>query len=396
MSGPQAEITIGLEACCAEPPAVLSGRCFGLLMNQASLDRDFCYAHDVLAQRFPGQLAALFSPQHGLWGEQQANMIESPHGWEPRLGVPVYSLYSEVRRPTPEMLAGLDCLVVDLQDVGTRVYTFLWTISYCLEACAAAGIPAVILDRPNPLGGEIVEGPRLDPAYASFVGRTAIPMRHGLTIAEAAMVVNDALHIGAELHVVPMRGWRRSMWFADTGRAWVAPSPNLPRLEGVGLYPGMVLCEGTNLSEGRGTTTPFEVVGAPFVDPHRLLDALAAFELSGIALRPVWFVPMFDKWQGTRCGGVFVQVVDRAAARPYRTALAILAAVRRLWPDHFAWRLLPYEYEPEKMPIDIIAGGTDVRWAIEGQKCQTGQDLDRLAGDADPDWERTVRSFRLY
>ncbi|MBI3464076.1 MAG: DUF1343 domain-containing protein [Planctomycetes bacterium] len=273
---------------------------------------------------------------------------------------------------------------------------FLWTISYCLEACAAAGIPAVVLDRPNPLGGEIVEGPRLDPAYASFVGRAAIPMRHGLTIAEAAKFVNEMLHIGAELHVVPMPGWRRSMWFADTGRAWVAPSPNLPRLEGVGLYPGMVLCEGTNLSEGRGTTTPFEVVGAPYVDPHRLLDALAAFELPGIALRPVWFVPTFDKWQGIRCGGVFVHIVDRAAARPYRTALALLAAVRRLWPDQFAWRPPPYEYEPDKMPIDIIAGETAVRRTIDAQTCQTRQDLDRLAGDAGADCERIARPFRLY
>src|SRR5690606_26993572 len=206
------------------------------------------------------------------WGLQQANMIESPHGFEDALRLPVYSLYSQTRRPTPEMLEGLDALVVDLQDAGARVYTVAWTVSYCLEACGEAGMPLVVLDRPNPVGGQAIEGPLLDPNYASFVGRAAIPMRHGLTLGELTRWLNQALSIGCEVLVVPMLGWQRSMLWPETGRIWTAPSPNLPRWEGVLFYSGCVLFEGTNISEGRGTTTPFECIGAPFIKPAQLLD----------------------------------------------------------------------------------------------------------------------------
>src|SRR5262245_11807688 len=290
-----ASVQIGLERCLVQPPAILRRGRFGLLMNQASVSVTFQYACDLLAERFPGQLAAIFSPQHGLWGEQQANMIESPHGWYEPLGVPVYSLYSETRRPTSQMLQGLDCLVIDLQDVGTRVYTFIWTVQQCLISCAAAKVPVVVLDRPNPLGGEVAEGPLLEAGYESFVGGASIPLRHGLTVGEVARLVNQEQQIGAELIVVPMEGWRRSMPFDDSGRAWVAPSPNMPRVTTALLYPGQVLLEGTNLSEGRGTTLPFEVVGAPFIDPQRLCDELKSAELPGLAIRPIRFVPTFDK-----------------------------------------------------------------------------------------------------
>ena len=267
-------VTIGLENCLDGPPDVLRGARFGLLVNQASVDFRYRYSHDLLAEAFPGQLAALFSPQHGLWSEDQDNMIETPHGRHPRLGIPAYSLYAEGRKPSAEMLEGLDCLVVDLQDVGTRVYTYIWTVSYCLEACREQGIPLVLLDRPNPLGGDRIEGPRLQTSYSSFVGRAAVPMRHGLTVGEMAGYLNRSMGIDATLEVVRMSAWQRSMTFDQIGRPWIPPSPNLPRPEGVGLYPGMVLVEGTNLSEGRGTTTPFEIVGAPFVDPHALAEAL--------------------------------------------------------------------------------------------------------------------------
>jgi uncharacterized protein YbbC (DUF1343 family) len=389
-------VQVGLEVCLDDPPAVLHGARIGLLMNQASVDARFRYAHELFAERFPGQVRAIFSPQHGLWGEQQANMVESPHGVEPNLGVPVYSLYSYVRRPTREMLDGIDVLVVDLQDVGTRVYTLIWTVSHCLEECADRGLSVVVLDRPNPIGGTIVEGPRLDPAYASFVGRAAIPMRHGMTIGELAGFVNDELDIGAAITVVPLRGWRRNMLYSETGRTWVAPSPNLPRLEGVGLYPGMVLFEGTNLSEGRGTTMPFEIVGAPFIDPDRLSAAMAQFELAGVVFRPIRFVPTFDKWQGQRCGGVFIHVVDAQAARPYRVGLAILAACKRLWPNNFAWNPPPYEYEYEKWPIDILAGGAAVRETIDSMNCRSEADLRTLAADAGPEWETHARPFHRY
>lgn len=242
---------LGLERCLQEPHPILQGKRFGLLVNQASVDKDFRYAHELLNERFPGQIAALFGPQHGLWSEQQDNMIETGHGKDPRLGIPVYSLYAESRRPSPEMLEGLDILVVDLQDVGTRVYTYIWTLSYCLAACAQQGIPVLVLDRPNPLGGIVVEGSRLDPEYRSFVGRASIPMRHALTMGEMAVFLNNHMGLGAEVHVQEMQGWRRSMLWPETGRSWIPTSPNLPRIEGVLLYPGMVLLEGTNLSEGR-------------------------------------------------------------------------------------------------------------------------------------------------
>lgn len=357
-------ITIGLEACIEQPPAELVGAKFGLLANQASVDGGFRYAWDVLAERFPGQVAALFSPQHGLWCEQQANMIETGHGFHPRLRIPIHSLYHTSRRPTPEMLDGLDAFVIDLQDVGTRVYTFIWTASFCLEACAERGLPVIVLDRPNPLGGQIVEGPLLEPAQSSFVGRATIPMRHGLTMGELVRFVNDDLGIGAHVTVVSMRGWSREMTFRDTGRVWVAPSPNLARLDAVRVYPGQVLLEGTNLSEGRGTTTPFEICGAPFIDGERLADRLAELQLPGVVLRSVRFLPTFDKWAGSSCGGLFLHVVDPASFRPYRTSVALLAAVHDLWPHAFAWLPPPYEYELHHPPIDIITGNPRLREAI--------------------------------
>jgi uncharacterized protein YbbC (DUF1343 family) len=392
-----AAVLTGLENCLASPPKVLAGAArFGLLMNQASLDKEFAYASTLLARRLPGKLAALFSPQHGLWGEQQENMIETRHGRDESLGVPIYSLYSETRKPTPAMLKGLECLVVDLQDVGTRIYTFAWTMMACLEACAAASIPVVVLDRPNPLGGEAAEGPLLDLHYASFVGRSSIPMRHGLTMGELARWLNARHKIGAELHVVTMTGWARRMLWPETGRTWVPTSPNLPRWEGCLVYPGQVLLEGTNLSEGRGTTTPFEVCGAPFVDPPRLLAALEPFKLAGLRLRPIRFEPTFHKWQGKSCGGLYLHVSDPQVFQPLRTTLALLTAVRRLWPKEFAWRDPPYEYEKEKKPIDILYGNCTFREALDRGAIKTPADLDELAMLDGAGWRQQVADYRLY
>ncbi|MCB9872440.1 MAG: DUF1343 domain-containing protein [Planctomycetes bacterium] len=382
---------LGLEVCAAEPPAILRGRRFGLLMNQASVDDAFRYAHAVLDAALPGQLVALFSPQHGFFSEQQDNMIESGHAREPRSGVPIHSLYSEHRKPTPDMLDGVEVLVVDLQDVGTRVYTFIWTIALCMEACAAKGIPVLVLDRPNPLGGEILEGPLLDPDFTSFVGGAAIPMRHALTVGEMTAFLNASLGLGAQVEVVPMRGWTRRMLWSDTGRPWLPPSPNLPRFEGVLCYPGQVLLEGTLLSEGRGTTTPFEVLGAPFVDPARLLDevqALPDFPSFGVTLRAVRFEPTFQKCAGQSCGGVFLHP-DPRRVRSYRLTLALLWAVRRLWPMHFAWRQPPYEYENDKLPIDILTGNEAVRQQIEAGVLPT----DTLREEA---WRAAIAPHLLY
>ena len=393
-SSPNLPVTIGLENCLASSPEVLSGVRFGLLVNQASVDYRFRYAHDLLSEAFPGQLVALFSPQHGMWSEDQDNMVETPHGHHPRLRVPINSLYADSRKPTAESLEGLDCLVVDLQDVGTRVYTYIWTLSYCLEACAEQGIRVVVLDRPNPLGGRYVEGPRLDSSYTSFVGKASIPMAHGLTVGEMARYLNAAMEIGAAVEVVTLSGWRRDMTYRDTGRKWIPASPNLPRVEGVMVYPGMVLVEGTNLSEGRGTTTPFEVIGAPFIDPYTLVDALADWKLPGVAYRPLAFKPTFQKWQDRTCGGVYFHVLDEQAYRPYRTAVALLGCVRQLYPEEFQWLMPPYEYEQEKMPIDILSGGSELREGLEqGLTKRSLEDLTALDAAA---WWKEVEPFLLY
>jgi len=352
---------IGLERIVDQDSPLLRGVRFGLLMNQASVDWQFRYACDILAEKYSGQLKAIFTPQHGLWGEAQANMIESPHGRYEPLGVPIYSLYSETREPTAEMLRGLDVLVIDLQDVGTRVYTFAWTVRHCLIACQRAGVRVVLLDRPNPTGGKIAEGPMLDKSFTSFVGEAEIPLRHGLTLGELALMLNAEQNIGAKLDVIPMAGWRREMRFHATGRKWLAPSPNMPRTTTAMLYPGQVLLEGTNLSEGRGTTTPFEIVGAPFIDPYALVKDLRNFKLPGLVVRPTRFVPTFDKWQGQSCGGVAMHISEPAEVRSVTATLAILAAVNKLWPNEFAWLPPPYEYEREKMPVDVLSGSSGLR-----------------------------------
>jgi len=387
-------LSFGLDLACQTPHDLLrQAHRFGLVCNQASVDRQFRHAADALAQRYPGKLAAIFGPQHGLWSTEQDNMIETGHGKHPRLGVPVHSLYSETRKPQQQWLDGLDLLVVDLQDVGTRVYTYVWTLTYCLEACAQKGIPVLVLDRPNPLGGDVAEGQALDLRYQSFVGRAPLPMRHGLTIGELAKWCNDVMGLSADVRVLPMQGWRRSMLWADTGRAWVPPSPNLPRHEGALVYPGQVLLEGTELSEGRGTTTPFEQFGAPFVDPWQLQSLVSAHDLRGVVLRPVWFEPTFQKWQGKTCGGLFLHVTEPAAFRSYRATLALLRCVRELWPTQFQWRQPPYEYETVLMPIDILAGSDGVRAFVDGHRPL--RDLDTLAAPP-PDWWQRVRRFLLY
>ena len=384
----------GLEACLADPPDVLKSGRFGLLMNQASVDRHGQLACYLMENAFPGWLTTLFSPQHGFAGKQQANMIESRDSYHVELGLPVYSLYSDTRRPTEKMLRDIDCLVIDLQDVGTRVYTYIWTISYCLEACQQASLPVIILDRVNPIGGLQVEGPCLELDYASFVGRAAVPMRHALTIGELACWVNREMQIGANLEVIPVQGWERSRMFDQTGLPWIAPSPNLPSWENCLVYPGQVVLEATNISEGRGTDQPFRQFGAPFIQAASLLEQLSKLELPGVSWSPTTFQPTFDKWTGEACHGLVLQVTDPVAFRPYRTTLALIAEVARLWPDDFAWISPPYEYEMEKMPVDIVTGSDALRKAVSAGSVMA--DLDRLAtGDQAAWWEETA-SIRIY
>ena len=344
---------------------VLRGLRVGVVCNPASIDGGVRHIVDRLAAADGVTLAAIFGPQHGFRADLQDNMIESPHAEDARRRVPVYSLYSETRAPTVEMLRGLDAIVVDLQDVGTRVYTFVYTMANCLRAAARHGVKIIVCDRPNPIGGDEVEGPVLDPAYASFVGQFAIPLRHGLTIGELARLFNDQFGIGAALEVVPMTGWRRSMYWDETALPWVLPSPNMPTLDTAIVYPGMVLFEGTLLSEGRGTTRPFEIVGAPWVDGERLAESMNGQALPGVRFRPVVFEPTFQKHARETCGGCQVHVTDRRAFRPVLTAVTLLAAFRRQSPERFAWRQPPYEYEHEKMPIDILYGSDALRTMID-------------------------------
>ena len=337
----------------------------GLVANPASVDARFRHVSETIAA-LPGvTLAALFGPQHGFRSDVQDNMVETDHDRHPVFDVPVYSLYGETREPTGAMLSSLDLLVIDLQDVGTRVYTYIHTMTNCLRSCAAHGVPVVVCDRPNPVGGVGVEGAVLEPGFESFVGLFPIPIRHGLTIGELACLCNETFGLRASLEVLPLEGWRREMYQDDTGLPWVWPSPNLPTLDSAIVYPGMVLLEGTNLSEGRGTTRPFELAGAPWLDAHRLTDELNGLRLPGVHFRPAEFQPTFQKHAGQTCGGCQIHVADRVAFRPVLTTVALIQTCRRLAPDRFAWRQPPYEYETRIPPIDILSGSDQLRRQLD-------------------------------
>lgn len=338
----------------------------GLVANPASIDRSFRHIVDRAFADQSFAIGAIFGPQHGFHATLQDNMIETPHAKDPRC-VPVYSLYSDTREPTREMLEGLDVLVIDLQDVGTRVYTFIYTMAYCLRAAARAGLPVIVCDRPNPIGGVEVEGPILQPGYESFVGLFPIALRHGMTIGELARLFNDHFGLGAQLDVVPMEGWSREMFWDETGLPWVMPSPNMPTLDTAVVYPGQVLFEGTQLSEARGTTRPFELVGAPWIDAHAFAARMNAYHVDGAHFRPVYFEPTFQKHARVQCGGVQLHVTDRVAFKPVLAAAALLREFYASAPDKFAWREPPYEYEKEKLPIDILAGSPGLREQVEAQ-----------------------------
>ena len=358
-------VRTGLENFVESPPKWISGLRIGLLSNPASVDRRFRHARDLIHSRFPGKLNALYSPQHGFFAEKQDNMIESNHGVDPVLGIPLFSLYGETRIPTKEMLDPIDILVIDLQDAGTRVYTFIYTMSLCLEAARAFGKKILLLDRPNPINGVMVEGNGLSSECTSFVGRYPIPMRHGLTIGELSLLFNTHCGIGCDLDVIPMTGWRRHMYFQDTGLPWVAPSPNLPTPVSAMVYPGQVLWEGTNVSEGRGTTQPFEMFGAPFVDTGKILSALGGNRLPGVILREHAFEPTFNKWKGTLCRGFQIHITHPFEYHPYITSLKLLQAIRLHHKDSFEWKRPPYEYEHERLPMDLIIGSSEIRRHLE-------------------------------
>jgi uncharacterized protein YbbC (DUF1343 family) len=359
-------VRLGLERLLDGPDSsLIDGKRVGLVCNPASVDGRLVHASDRFAAGGDWTLTALFGPQHGFRSDLQENMIESPHARDAKRRLPVYSLYSETREPTRDMLADVDVLVIDLQDVGTRIYTYIYTMANCLRAARAHGVRVVVCDRPNPINGVDVEGAALDPEYTSFVGQFPIPMRHGLTIGEAARLFNDHFGLNAAVDVVPMEGWRRGMWFDDTQLPWVLPSPNIPTLDTAVVYPGAVLFEGTRLSEGRGTTRPFELIGAPWIDGERFADAMNARGLAGAIFRAVFFEPTFHKHAKVLCGGCQIHVTDRRVFRPMRAAIEMLDEFHREAPSQPIWRDPPYEYEPLKPPIDILYGSDRLRRGID-------------------------------
>jgi len=376
-------VTLGSERLIES--STLRGLRVGVLCNPASVDTRFRHIVDRLAEAPDVTLAAIFGPQHGFRSDVQDNMIETGHARDERRRVPIYSLYSDTREPTAAMLEGLDALVVDLQDVGARIYTYIYTMANCLRAAGRHGLRVIVCDRPNPIAGIEVEGPMLQAGYESFVGLFPIPMRHGLTIGELARLFNAEFGLGAAVEVSEMTGWRRSMYFDETGVPWVMPSPNMPTLDSAIVYPGTVLFEGTMLSEGRGTTRPFELVGAPWIDAEAFAARMNARGLPGVFFRPAVFEPTFQKHARATCGGCQIHVRDRDAFRPCAAAAALLLEFHAADRARFAWRRPPYEYEQEKLPIDILAGLPAFRQQIE-----RGAPLDEIVAS----WRGGEDAFR--
>ena len=378
------KVRIGLDLIEERWPSDLKGARVGLLTNISSFDSCFRWAGYVLAASGRLSLKALFGPQHGLFLETQENMIEWEGSFHEELKVPIYSLYGRARKPSKDMLGAIDVFVFDLQDVGARPYTYVWTMDLCMEACEEEGKVFVVLDRPNPISGVVVEGPLLRPELASFVGRKPIPMRHGLTVGELAGWLRERYYPSLDLRVIAMEGYRRSMWFDETGLFWPLPSPNMPCLDTALLYPGMCLLEGTNMSEGRGTTRPFELFGAPFLEPERLLRRLKDFRLPGCVLRPVYFSPTFHKYKESLCAGLMIHVTERESFKPFKTAVCLMRALYELYPREFRWREPPYEYEYEKLPIDLLSGTDRIRREIE-----EGVDMEEMEAW----WQREAEVF---
>jgi uncharacterized protein YbbC (DUF1343 family) len=379
----RARVRTGLEGLIARPDPVRGLR-FGLVANAASVTSELVHASLALRSLRGARLSALFGPEHGIAADAQ-DLVEVGDSRDPATGLPVFSLYGETRTPTPSMLEGLDAVVFDLQDVGSRYYTFIYTMLHVLEACARQGKRVVVLDRPNPLGGERVDGNVLDPRYRSFVGRHPLATRHGMTVGELALMFREEAGLDVDLQVVRLRGWKRAMAFEDTGLTWVQPSPNMPTVDTAFVYPGGCLVEGTNLSEGRGTTRPFELVGAPWLDAPALAGAMARERLPGVAFRPACFTPTFQKHAGVPCSGLQVHVRDHAAFPAFLAYLLIVFHARRQAPERFAWREPPYEYEETKLPFDILCGTDRIRRAMEG-----GISPRRLL----PVWRSELAAFR--
>lgn len=377
-------IKLGLEKLLEQQSHLLRGAKVGLICNQASVDHNFRHAADLLHENPQLNLRALFGPQHGIRGDVQDNMIETEHAVDPQTGLPIHSLYSETREPTEAMLEDLDVLVFDMQDVGCRIYTFAYTMANSMIAAKRFGKKVIVCDRPNPVNGQQVEGNVLEPEHASFVGQFAIPTRHGMTLGELAKLFNDHFGLGCDLEVITMDGWERSDWQDQTDAPWVMPSPNIPTIDSATVFPGTVHFEGTQLSEGRGTTRPFELVGAPYIDAEEYARKLNERELAGVYFRSCIFRPTFQKHAGVSCGGVQIHVLDREKFEPVITGITMVKMAYDLYTDEFRWKEPPYEYVYDRNPFDVIAGTSTIREAIEA-----GRSVESLEAS----WQEGLEAF---
>ena len=358
----------GIDHLLAQPKKYLIGKTIGLIVNHTSLAKDGRHSIEHFHGHSDFTLQALFAPEHGLYGTAQ-DMIHIADAVDPLSGLNIKSLYgknADSLIPDPALLEGIDNLVFDIQDVGARYYTFIYTMANCMTICKQAGVRMVVCDRPNPINGVSVEGNLVGEPWRSFVGQYPLPNRHGMTVGELARLFNDHFDIHCDLQVVPMTGWNREMWYDQTGRVWAPPSPNMPTLATATVYPGMCLIEGTQLSEGRGTTLPFEQIGAPFIDPHQLVARLQKDSqlLPGVFFRPQYFKPMFQKHAGEVCAGVQFHITDRNSFKPLRTTLALLRAIAELYPNELQWRTEPYEYVSDRLAIDLLYGNPALREII--------------------------------
>ena len=387
-------VRLGLEKLLEQVSASIKGARVGLICNQASVDHAYRHAADLLHEHADIELRALFGPQHGIRGDVQDNMIETGHSVDRKTRLPVHSLYSETREPTDAMLEDIDVLVFDMQDVGCRIYTFVYTLANCMRAAQRLGKRVVVCDRPNPINGVSMAGNILEPEYASFVGQFPLPTRHGMTVGELGRMFNEHFKIGCELEVIPMEGWRREFWHDETDAPWVLPSPNMPTLDSATVFPGTVHFEGTQVSEGRGTTKPFELIGAPYIDPDAYAERLNDLRLPGVYFRSCAFQPTFQKHGGVTCGGVQIHVLDRNLFEPWITGIAMAKFAHDMYPNEFRWKEPPYEYVYDKNPFDVISGTAKIREAFE-----KGTKLDLIAEETKQpldEFKKLREAFLLY
>lgn len=388
------QVKLGLERLLKGELRLLQGARVGLVCNQASVNHTFHHAADLLYEQPGVELRALFGPQHGIRGDVQDNMIETEHTLDRKTGLPIHSLYSETREPTEAMLKDLDVVVFDMQDVGCRIYTFAYTMANCMRAARKFGRKVIVCDRPNPINGVDVAGNVLEAEHASFVGQFPIPTRHGMTLGELAWMFNQHFELNCDLEVVKMQGWQRDLWHDQTDAPWVMPSPNMPTLDSATVFPGTVHFEGTQLSEGRGTTRPFELVGAPYVNSEEYARHLNDLNLPGVFFRSCIFRPTFQKHAGVSCGGVQVHVTDRNTFESVIAGVAMVKTAHDLYPTKFHWKEPPYEYVFDRNPFDVIAGSSSVRGAIE--KGIALEDIQQSWNEGLNAFKQTREGYLLY